>query len=388
MKILIQKQKLQAIIAPLYPTDDVNFQNGVFTSVLKRGEAVVSVKTGYNFLRGQIHAELLKAVSRKIPYGSFYIGIEEKPLRLVFQKKNYSLKLNLSDYDPPEIVSLYHIYPDSWQECPSDLFFGISELFRICKPEDSSDIFKHYGLLHGKEFHLCVGKGNLICRYRLSVPLPYEIMIDPFNLQTILSKVKNLKVMRMARVTYAEVTGIVFDFGEMRIFIPEIFEEEFRQYWLKDSIYESKPKTKEDFEILDDLKKVRDLPQPPVCKNLIPEINSYFKHPCSILFIPPKSIRTILAPFLMAERLTIEISAVTLTLSAEDEKIKINKQRHQIKFLTAGTGNISITVRTEDFYKSVISDSLIGTLLLESDNGSRSALYVKNKNMEYLITSI
>jgi len=392
MRKKISKKQLQAILDRLTPTENICFHEGVFSSLINHDKAVVSVKTEYDFLRGEVQASFLQDISKKLSVESFYIGIKENPLDLVIQAKTLKITWHLTDSPPSEydLVSLYHIDIESWRECPPDFFYGISELFRVCIPEQELGCEvqqEHYGQLHGKDDYLGVGKGNLICRYHLTSHLPYELMLDPYYLQAILPKLKKRKVLRMARITYPNIEGIIFDFDDLRVFIPETFEKNLYDEWYEDSFYTWEPENKEGFEIQKDLLKVRDLPKPPVCKNLMTMINNHFTQQYPVLFFPMKDIRSLLTPFLMAENLTIGIIGNTLTLSAEDDKVKILKNRYPIKHFGSETEKISLTVRTKDFYKLVSGESLIGLRMCETRNDNRWVVYIKDKNCEYLISS-
>ena len=196
----------------------VYFHSGAINAEVEGVE--VSRKTIIDFFEGEINATILKECAKHIDRKYIEMGSTGQSLILRLSPTNET-ELNTSVLRDDN----YTLWDQNieFHKCPENIIDGITYIWN-----SPSGLFNYYE----DEIHNAanivrdyVFKGNDMSasRFRLSFPVPFDMVLLPSGLMKIKSRLKKKKLIRVAKHEIPGMgKGILFDFGNMRVWNQEI----------------------------------------------------------------------------------------------------------------------------------------------------------------------
>lgn len=357
---------------------ELGLYDGVVTGTFKGNRAVLSVKTSLPSFQASFsnNGFLLLEVIKSFKSKWLSISYNAESSSIVFKRKQRRIEIYVLSYHLEHLNNLYSIDVD-WQKCPYDFFHGISAVLNLCEPAENFNIIS-MDFLHCAGRYVGATDNNIISRYRLSSEQPFDLMLNPKDIRSILSKINNLKVLRIGRCKHNEINGVIFDFGYSRLFLPEIKADELARNALEGTIIGFKPDNKEARSMLNDCLKARDHIPMVYCKNMMPAINNMFKIIFQMLIELNAEVIRQLRFFSLSYCIKITVSGHFLLVESIDERFNI-KKRFGVRVFGKTDNPINITIKTTKFL-----DSIKGRGCLLGFN-NKGLLYIKKKQLEIIL---
>lgn len=235
----------------------------------------------------------------------------------------------------------------------------------------------------------CVGRvDDTSCsRFRLWYPAPFSMILSSGGIGRRRSRLKGRKLLRVGKyVIEDEGAGVIFDYGDMRVWNAEVEPErdcdaEFRDFMRR------KPKDEMEKEIQENLRIACVVPAPkPWLENLIPGINKYFDFRIGSLWELPEDVK----PTLQLIKRIIDQDCI---------EVKIDKKKIRFNWVFQGHNNkaeipvvyphpwptISFGVNPFDFERLIKRGTYLGFEKPDSPGKDHGFLYFKDRQGEHLI---
>lgn len=176
----------------------------------------MSSKTEIDFFEGYMPCHILKELISRCDDGYMEVGPYQDDLmfRLRGNVKSHIYTFPLTESYFPHI----DLWDSSieWRDCPIGLVKGIMSVAFLAKKQ-KKDL---PGIVVTGQYILA-STSYQFCRYRLDSPVPFDMLFCPGGILKVLSKLRNRRNLRVARYDgnpHLKRRGIVFDFGDTRIF--------------------------------------------------------------------------------------------------------------------------------------------------------------------------
>ena len=381
--VLFDKQQLLSEINPLAEAVELRFASGTITGYFKEG-CVMSVKTQLTHINCHIsNVAVLENVLQKFRYQQFYAGVNVKTRSLYFKRESAIIEIYISDFDKSYLESLYSVNID-WFKCSSEVLKGVNSVMSSCSLPDLSCYIPVMRLLHGSGCYLAATNGHVLSRYRLGGELPCDFMLEPSLLKLILPKMKDMNLSGIGSYRHDSVDGVVFDFGNARVFLPKIKSEQLYIEATRGTTIGWIPNTTEEKEIFEGLQKARDSQSVIFCDNLVPFINNHFAIPCQIILSISEGISKQLSQCKWSKMITITLDGNMLRVKSTEINIYtgyVEEKKIKIETLYAANAPVSILIHANPFINAIKGGGLLGLHC----NKNNCFVYIKKQQLEQIL---
>jgi hypothetical protein len=360
--------------------DKVYFRSGTINSCAKG--LAVSLKSKINFFEGPMRTFLLKDCFKN--RGNDYI-------RMGMYKGCLSFRLwhrpgnEIVLFGPPDYLQEFDLWDPKieWRRCPEDLLEGIAYIENsLGKGAAGSDDRIH---IDGNY----VGRVGDTSRSRLKLlyRVPFSMILPPAGIGRMRSRLKGKRLRRIAKyVILEEGPGVIFDYGDLRIWNAEVEPEKDRHANLRDFM-RRKPQDEMEKEIQDNLRSACIVPPPkPSLVNMIPLINEDFNFQIDSLKELPEDVRPTL--HLIKKNTDEEVIGVKIGKKEICFTWNFRGKTNQAEIPAVNPHpwpTISFGVNLFDCERVVRRGTYLGFEKLDSPGKDYRFLYLKDRQGEHLI---